>query len=198
MRLIATQGPDRRRCRPFFCTCETKCERFATHHGFATLTSPPIGNDAAHDSLDDFWTHLICGVAIGLVVLMMSVTGVILTYERQMLAWAERDDLPGTGRRRAAADARGARRCRQATPPRVHAGDDHAAQRARRPRRLGRRPQQLARRRSVFGRGQRAGRARAASLFRRVTGWHRWFNATGDSRPAARAITGAAISPSCS
>ena len=41
-----------------------------------------------------FWTHLICGVAVGLVVLMMSVTGVILTYERQMLAWAERATFP--------------------------------------------------------------------------------------------------------
>ena len=30
-----------------------------------------------------FWIHLVCGVATGLVVLMMSVTGVILTYERQ-------------------------------------------------------------------------------------------------------------------
>ena len=30
----------------------------------------------------------------GLVVLMMSVTGVILTYERQMLAWADRATYP--------------------------------------------------------------------------------------------------------
>ena len=33
-----------------------------------------------------FWSHLVCGVTIGLVVLMMSATGVLLTYERQMLA----------------------------------------------------------------------------------------------------------------
>ena len=37
-----------------------------------------------------FWIHLSCGVAAGLVVLMMSVTGVILTYERQILAWQDR------------------------------------------------------------------------------------------------------------
>ncbi len=37
-----------------------------------------------------FWIHLVCGVAAGLVVLMMSVTGVILTYERQVGAWADR------------------------------------------------------------------------------------------------------------
>ena len=41
-----------------------------------------------------FWIHLVCGVATGLVVLMMSVTGVILTYERQMLAWADRATYP--------------------------------------------------------------------------------------------------------
>ena len=46
-----------------------------------------------------FWTHLVCGVLTGLVVIMMSATGVILTYERQMLAWADRaqfaDPAPG-------------------------------------------------------------------------------------------------------
>jgi uncharacterized iron-regulated membrane protein len=36
-----------------------------------------------------FWIHLGCGVAAGLVILMMSFTGVLLTYERQILAWAE-------------------------------------------------------------------------------------------------------------
>ena len=36
-----------------------------------------------------FWIHLGCGVAAGLVILMMSFTGVVLTYERQIEAWAE-------------------------------------------------------------------------------------------------------------
>ena len=36
-----------------------------------------------------FWSHLVAGVLAGLVVLMMSVTGVILTYERQIVGWAE-------------------------------------------------------------------------------------------------------------
>lgn len=38
-----------------------------------------------------FWSHLVTGVAAGLVILMMSVTGVLLTYERQMIASAEED-----------------------------------------------------------------------------------------------------------
>ena len=38
-----------------------------------------------------FWTHLGAGVLAGLVVLMMSVTGVILTYERQIVGWIDQN-----------------------------------------------------------------------------------------------------------
>ena len=37
-----------------------------------------------------FWVHLAVGAAAGLVVLIMSVTGVALTYEKQMLEWSDR------------------------------------------------------------------------------------------------------------
>lgn len=37
-----------------------------------------------------FWMHLACGVFAGAVVLIMCVTGVALTYEKQMLEWADR------------------------------------------------------------------------------------------------------------
>jgi uncharacterized iron-regulated membrane protein len=36
-----------------------------------------------------FWSHLAAGVVAGLVILTMSVTGVLLTYERQIIDWAE-------------------------------------------------------------------------------------------------------------
>jgi uncharacterized iron-regulated membrane protein len=36
-----------------------------------------------------FWCHLTAGVAAGIVVLMMSITGVALTYQRQMQYWAD-------------------------------------------------------------------------------------------------------------
>lgn len=36
-----------------------------------------------------FWTHLVVGVAAGLFVLLMSVTGVLIAYERQILDWVE-------------------------------------------------------------------------------------------------------------
>jgi uncharacterized iron-regulated membrane protein len=34
--------------------------------------------------------HLVCGAAAGVVILIMCVTGVALTYEKQMLEWADR------------------------------------------------------------------------------------------------------------
>ena len=58
-----------------------------------------------------FWLHLTAGVVAGTVVLMMSVTGVLLTYEKQMVAWAERSPLAGAAvTRRPAAAARDADR----------------------------------------------------------------------------------------
>lgn len=38
-----------------------------------------------------FWLHLIAGVLAGIVIFLMSVTGVVLAFERQILAFAERD-----------------------------------------------------------------------------------------------------------
>ena len=37
-----------------------------------------------------FWMHLACGAAAAVVILIMCVTGVALTYEKQMLEWADR------------------------------------------------------------------------------------------------------------
>ena len=36
-----------------------------------------------------FWLHLAAGVLAGAVVLIMSVTGVALTYEKQVIEWAD-------------------------------------------------------------------------------------------------------------
>ncbi|MEZ5757512.1 MAG: PepSY-associated TM helix domain-containing protein [Emcibacteraceae bacterium] len=36
-----------------------------------------------------YWPHLICGVLAAVLILIMSVTGVLLTYERQIIVWAE-------------------------------------------------------------------------------------------------------------
>lgn len=137
-----------------------------------------------------FWIHLACGVATGLVVLMMSVTGVILTYERQMLAWAERTPFPPP--------AKGAER--------LPLEDLVEAARLRRPEFV---PTTIGLRNEddspvILGAGRSGsllvdpysgavsepGAQGLRSFFSAVTGWHRWFNATGESRATARAITG--------
>src|SRR3712207_4340283 len=49
-----------------------------------------------------FWCHLAAGVTAGVVILIMSVTGVLLTYERQIQRWA---DVRGYNVSRPSADA---------------------------------------------------------------------------------------------
>ncbi|MEO8307791.1 MAG: PepSY-associated TM helix domain-containing protein [Pseudomonadota bacterium] len=48
-----------------------------------------------------FWTHLGCGVTAGVLIVLMSVTGVLLTYERQIVDGVGKrnrvDPMPGTG-----------------------------------------------------------------------------------------------------
>jgi uncharacterized iron-regulated membrane protein len=138
-----------------------------------------------------FWIHLVCGVVTGVVVLMMSVTGVILTYERQMLAWADRATFP--------APAAGAQR--------LPLEELVAAAKVHRPEFV---PTTIMVRNEpdtavVLGAGRSGslvvdpysgnvkepGAQGLRSFFSAVTGWHRWFNATGENRAAARAITGA-------
>ncbi|MDG1709319.1 MAG: PepSY-associated TM helix domain-containing protein, partial [Emcibacteraceae bacterium] len=36
-----------------------------------------------------YWPHLISGILASILILIMSITGVLLTYERQIIAWAE-------------------------------------------------------------------------------------------------------------
>ena len=37
-----------------------------------------------------FWSHLVAGAVVGLVVFFLAATGVLLTYERQIVGFAER------------------------------------------------------------------------------------------------------------
>jgi uncharacterized iron-regulated membrane protein len=140
-----------------------------------------------------FWCHLATGVTVGLIVLIMSVTGVLLTYEKQMLAWADARAV------QVPAHAAGARplpveqlmqrvaQTESGTPTAVTwlAGENA--------------PMKV-----VFGRektiyvdpytgavlGEGAPKMRA--FFRGVTDWHRWLGRSGDGRDRGKMITGAA------
>ncbi len=139
-----------------------------------------------------FWLHLSAGVVAGLVVLVMSVTGVLLAYEKQIVAWADRGyrsappspDASVLGMEALLARVREARP--ESAPGSITLRRDRDA------------PVQLGLGRegtlyvdrysgAVLGEGSRGVRA----FFRKVTDWHRWLAVEGDSRALGRGVTGA-------
>ena len=140
-----------------------------------------------------FWCHLIAGVFAGVVVLIMSVTGVLLTYEKQMLAWADARTYqiappsPATHLPVATIVAR-AREAKPAAPA---------------PTNITVRPAPTAAAAVAFGRegsvfvnpytGEILGDGARGmrDFFHVVTDWHRWLGAHGESRSIARGVTGA-------
>ena len=139
-----------------------------------------------------FWCHLPIGVTGGLIILIMSVTGVLLTYERQITAWADT-----TGYRVASGSQPAAR-----LPLETVIANARAA-RSSEPTAVTRRADQTAPVEVAFGRetplfvdpytGQvlGPGSQKVRTFFHVVTDWHRWLGAQGDNRPIAKAITGA-------
>lgn len=138
-----------------------------------------------------FWVHLVAGVLAGIVILIMSVTGVLLTYEKQMVAWAER--LPA----RAVPAADTPRLAIEALLARAGAAKPDATPSGVTVRADPRDPVTVA-----FGRDGQvllnpytgevvAGATGLREFFHVVTDWHRWLGAHGDLRPTGRAITGA-------
>lgn len=137
-----------------------------------------------------FWAHLACGVTAGLVILMMSATGVLLTYERQMLEAAERrlvSEPAGRQRLGIASLLETARRQEPSfAPSSITLSADPRA------------PVELS-----AGRGSSRlvdpytgeivgdGEGRLHAFLGAVRGWHRWFNVDGEQREIARAVTGA-------
>ena len=138
-----------------------------------------------------FWCHLAAGTVAGTIVLVMSITGVLLTYEKQMAAWAETRNYraaPPAGAARLAPDAIVAA-VRVAnpgvTPTALTIWSDPVA------------PASVtAGQRTLFVNpytGQVLGEpaAQPRAFFRKVTDWHRWLGVSGEGRAAARMITGA-------
>lgn len=142
-----------------------------------------------------FWLHLATGVTAGAVILVMCVTGVALTYEKQLLEWA--DARVGTGPAVGAAGA---------TPLPVSRWVAFAVEAApgRVPSAVTVRAQAGVPATVVFDRGGAllVDPGTGAVLgepspglrrfFRTMTNWHRWLALEGASRQTARAVTGAA------
>ncbi len=138
-----------------------------------------------------FWTHLVAGLLSATVVFIMSVTGVALTYQKQMTAWADVRGLDGTppiaNAFRLPADSLIARVRRDSgvSPTSViwRAGDRQPVELV------------LPEGRRVFmnaytGETLGGGSASMRKFFRVMTDWHRWLAMSGEQRTTGRAITG--------
>jgi uncharacterized iron-regulated membrane protein len=140
-----------------------------------------------------FWLHLATGVMVAAVVLVMSVTGVLLTYQRQITAWADTRGLdasaPAPGQPRLGPEALlEAVRAREGSLPTAvtwRADADAPVQVA------------FGRERTLFvsaytGETLGEGATTTRDFFRKVTDWHRWLAMSGDGRDTGKSITGAA------
>jgi uncharacterized iron-regulated membrane protein len=140
-----------------------------------------------------FWCHLTAGLFAGTVVFTMSITGAMLTYEKQMLAWADKRaaaiDLPEETTPRASIDSI-VERVNLASP----ASTITTITRRSDPKA----PITVA----LTGgstvlvhpyTGQAIGPAPAGMrrVFRTATEWHRYLGGTGERRVIGKAITGA-------
>lgn len=147
-----------------------------------------------------FWCHLTVGVVASIVILIMSVTGVLLTYEKQITWWADtrsyqieppvegtrlpletllakvREAEPGASINTVALRSDPAEPAAITLAANPNAGPGGA-------RTLFVNPHTGA----IFGEGAKGVR----NFFHVVTDWHRWLGAHGASRATARAITGA-------
>ena len=141
-----------------------------------------------------FWTHLVTGAVAGVVIVIMSVTGVTLTYEKQMLEWADRSQAGLVPSAASAPDL----------APEALVAAAAAALPDARPTGLTVRAEAgapvtvtfeggrslLVEPRTAANLGEPSSRLRG--FFRAVTSWHRVLALEGTSRATGKAITGAA------
>jgi uncharacterized iron-regulated membrane protein len=136
-----------------------------------------------------FWPHLVAGVIAGVVILIMSLTGVLLMYERQMIAWAERHDVtppspaaPRLGVEELLARVHQAQPEAEVTAVTLRAGERETALVS-----LGQRTVQVDPYTGhIFPEGSSGMRAFMSSL----RSWHRWLAMSNENRATARFITG--------
>ncbi len=136
-----------------------------------------------------FWMHLSCGIATGLVIFIMSFTGVVLTYEKQVIRWADGFDVqpPSPEARRLGPSA---------LLSKVY------AESGKRPTAVQLRSAPSEPAHVYFGResvvvdpftGTELGEGAVGvrGFFRTMLLWHRWLGQEGEGRAVGKAITGA-------
>ena len=140
-----------------------------------------------------FWLHLAAGIMAGSVVFVMSVTGILLAFERQIVALVERHT----------------RAVQPPTPDAPRLGPDALVSKAHEtlpegtPANVTLSAHPVTAALVSFGREQVVfvdpytgavlgeGATTLRGFFRIVTDWHRWLGTSGESREIGRAVTGA-------
>lgn len=138
-----------------------------------------------------FWLHLTAGCAAGVIILVMSFTGVLLTYERQMAPWLNRPPaLANTPSPRLPVSALAA--AVQQQRPDLAGGamltlrsDPQSAAEVR----VGR--EEVVYVDPYSGQILPKTASNSRTIFQKITTWHRWLGLEGPGRATARAITGA-------
>jgi len=137
-----------------------------------------------------FWPHLCAGVTAGIVILVMSVTGVLLTYERQLIAWSDsqyRSTVPAQGGDRLPVETL-LQTIRSEHPDvavnaiTVGSAPDAAVTVAV--------PQRTLYFDAYSGRLLGEGSQGMRRFMSETRAWHRWLAVEGEGRPVARFITG--------
>lgn len=140
-----------------------------------------------------FWLHLVAGVLGGIVIFIMCVTGALLSFEKDIAAFAEREmryvaapadnapKLPLSEILAKASEAKPDAKFSAVALP----NEPNAAWQIS----MGRDGQVFVNpyTGAITGEGATAWR----SFFRTMTDWHRWIALSGDNRPLGKAITGA-------
>ncbi|HYE31926.1 MAG TPA: PepSY-associated TM helix domain-containing protein [Methylomirabilota bacterium] len=137
-----------------------------------------------------FWLHLGTGVIVGIVIFVMSVTGVLLMYQRQITAWADKVTVekPATATAPLGIDELLAElRKKRETPPDAITIPSDATKPVSYS--YGRETVLLANPYTgeIIGEGSR----KVRTFFQSMINWHRYLGREGDSRPLGKAITGA-------
>ncbi|MFZ4794108.1 MAG: PepSY-associated TM helix domain-containing protein [Blastocatellia bacterium] len=137
-----------------------------------------------------FWCHLFCGVVAGIVILTMSITGLLLTYEKQFLFWADTrnyDISPAADGTRLPIEALVAkvRESQSGAPVAVTVRSDSDAPVAL----------SVAGGKTLYanpytGEILGSGAPGVRKAFGRITDFHRWLGVEGPGRATGKAITG--------
>jgi len=139
-----------------------------------------------------FWTHVVAGVVAGVVILVMSLTGALIAFEKQLVAWAEgvnrRAEPLGEGTAplplQSLVERLRAEQGRLPLATTLHADPSLAVE-------------VMVGRDELFywdpytGELRPVGARGTRSVLRALTSWHRWLGLEGERRSWGKAVTGA-------